>query len=165
MDKIILEIIKILKENANKLCVKKVLNGDPYYIPVSVMPCLVVDSQSTSIGTITSFEDQDRYSIAITIVDNASSYFGDKASTAGLKNSIAIMDAENTDGSSKADSVAQIVRKHIHVANKSTIRTENFNISYTFRDIREMPTFEVRLTFDVITAPYFWQINTPRDTI
>ena len=157
MDRITEKIISLLNANVKiPRGINQIYDGDIFLIPKNSIPAIIVNPNSTAIQTKTNTQDQDVYTIDITLILDARDYFNQSAT---IKSGLAILKKtmeERKSGTSnelKTDTIAYTVRNYLDSDSDYSLRADS-GIIYGFNDQREFPTVEANLQVQVFSKVY-----------
>jgi len=157
MDRITDRIIAILTASVKTpRGIAAIYDGDIFMIPKGSIPAIVVSPNQSEVQTKTNMQDQDVYTIDITVILDARDYFNvsatAKSGLAILKN---IMEERNsgTAHTLKTDTILYAIRHTLDADTDYALRSD-CKINYGFNDQRVFPTVEANLQIQVISKVY-----------
>jgi len=131
-----IELLKAKLEEKVKGAVKSIYIGDPYIIPNSAMPCLIINPVNTEASVADNARDLYAHDITISLVIDARQYFN--ATPDKMVGMVFLMDTMEgeTSGSINDDSIIGVLRGNL------TLDTNRFidnisSIDYTTRQRTE----------------------------
>lgn len=130
--------------------IKQIYNGDPALIPRNSLPALIVDNPIVNINKADTVNDQNDYTVTISLVYSALDNLNENTSAPSTAEMQNIMKEENADGTIKDDTVLGVVRKVIY-DKTFTKNILNDNIQFGARGtdfVRNYPTLEAIYTFN-----------------
>jgi hypothetical protein len=143
-------IIELLKAEQGFNHFKRFYYGDPYDIPISYMPCVVVELQKTNIDFGPTGMDNIIQTVQIKLIYNKRDDYGSTSTSevTGVRTLEAF--AQGTDPTSleyEQHTVLGVLRKYVTIENTATDQT--VDIQYGIVPRKDGPTAECHITFVV----------------
>jgi len=145
--------IKTLLETKLKTRVKFFYIGDPYLIPESAMPCIIIEPVGTETDVADNTRDVHHQNITITYLIDARDYFNKQPEEmVGFSALMEMMENENSDGSIDSNSMLGILRENLTLDTNRYISNIT-NIDYTVRK-REEQLITLETTISLVVDHY-----------
>lgn len=129
-----IELLKTKLEAKLTGRVKAFYIGDPYILPESVLPALIINPVRTDTDVIDNQRDSHMHYIDVLIVTDARRYFNSNPNEmTGSSFLMDTMEAENTDGSLNESSVLGVLRKQMNNLGTNRFINNIESIDYTLR--------------------------------
>jgi hypothetical protein len=144
-------IIELLKSEQQFNTFKKFYYGDPYQIPTSYMPCIVVELLRTQIEAGATGQDRLTQTVQIKLIyDKAKDYSAaETTEVTGVRTLEALAQGiDPTSGEYEEHTVAGILRKNFTLGSIATNQT--MDIQYGIVPRNAGPTAECQITFVVV---------------
>lgn len=108
-----IELLKTVLEEKIKGVVNSIYVGDPYILPDSVMPCLIINPVNTETSVFDNARDLHEHNITISLVIDARQYFN--ATPDKMVGTVFLMDtmAGETSGVINTNSIIGILRNNL----------------------------------------------------
>jgi hypothetical protein len=128
-----IELIKAKLEAEIAGKVKSIYIGDPWIIPASSFPCLVINPIRTDVDFADSGRDQHTHTIQISLIIDARQYFNaTPAEMVGTRFLAETMEKENSDSTLNANTISDILRSNLNLGTNRWIQNIS-SINYTMR--------------------------------
>ena len=127
-----IELLKTALEEKIKGVVNSIYVGDPYILPDSVMPCLIINPVNSETSVFDNARDLHEHSITISLVIDARQYFN--ATPDKMVGTVFLMDtmAGETSGIINANSIIGILRNNLNLDTNRFIDNIS-SVDYTTR--------------------------------
>jgi hypothetical protein len=124
--------------------------GDPYLIPESALPCIMIEPTQTETDIADNSRDIHHHNISITLLIDAKQYFNKMPEEmVGFSALMEMMEEENTDGTISQNSILGILRANLTLDDNRFVSNIS-TIDYTIRQRAEqLITLETTLNLVV----------------
>ena len=157
MDRIIDKIVALLTANVKtSRGIKAIYKGDIFLIPEVSIPAIMVSPDQTTTTTATNTQDYNIFTINVTVVLDARTYFNTSPTEfTGLFIAAQIMEERESDTSNepKADTILKTIRSELDSDTDFSLRADP-TIDYGFSDNRAFPTVEANMQIQVLSKVY-----------
>jgi len=139
-----IELLKTKLENKLRGKIKSFYTGDPWVIPSSVMPCVIINPMKTETNIIDNQRDNHQHFVDVSLVVDARQYFNaTPAVMVGTTFLMDTMEGEASDGTIESGSILGILRDNLNLASNRHVSNIS-SIDYTVRRrTEELITLEV----------------------
>lgn len=128
-----IELLKTKLENKLKGKISSFYIGDPYIIPMSLMPCIMINPLRTETNVADNQRDVHSHFINVALVIDAMQFFdATPTKMVGCSYLMETMEKEDSDGNIDTNSILGILRDNLNLASNRSIGNIS-SIDYTVR--------------------------------